>query len=144
MPKSTSVWIDTALPAKRNALCASLDADVCVIGAGIAGLTTAYLTAREGRSVVVIDDGRPACGQTGVTTAHLTSVIDDRYTEMHRLHGRDGAKLAHESHRAAIERIEAIVALERIDCSFLRLSGYLFLGPEHDEKFLEEECRSIC
>ena len=70
-------------------------------------MTTAYLLARDGRRVVVIDDGRPGCGQTGVTTAHLSNEIDDSYQEIVRLHGKHGARLACDSHRAAIDRIEA-------------------------------------
>src|SRR5688500_8660781 len=115
MPKSTSVWLETAHPDRQPELTANTEVDVCVIGAGIAGVTTAYLLAREGRSVLLLDDGTPGCGQTGVTTAHLSNVIDDRYTEMIRLHGDEGARLACESHRAAIARIESICATEHID-----------------------------
>jgi glycine/D-amino acid oxidase-like deaminating enzyme/nitrite reductase/ring-hydroxylating ferredoxin subunit len=139
MPKSTSVWLDTAHPSRQPALTADTQADVCVIGAGIAGVTTAYLLASEGRSVVLIDDGTPACGQTAVTTAHLSNVIDDRYTEMIRLHGVDGARLACESHGAAIDRIESICRREQIDADFMRVNGYLFLSPEHDTHFLDDE-----
>jgi glycine/D-amino acid oxidase-like deaminating enzyme/nitrite reductase/ring-hydroxylating ferredoxin subunit len=137
--KSTSIWLETAHPSRQPALAGETTADVCVIGAGIAGVTTAYLLAREGRSVVLIDDGTPGCGQTGMTTAHLSDVIDDRYTEMIRLHGVDGARLACDSHRSAIARIESICTQERIDADFRRVSGYLFLGPEHDDRFLDEE-----
>jgi glycine/D-amino acid oxidase-like deaminating enzyme/nitrite reductase/ring-hydroxylating ferredoxin subunit len=139
MPKSTSVWLDTAHPSRQAALIADTQADVCVIGAGIAGVTTAYLLASEGRSVVLIDDGTPACGQTAVTTAHLSNVIDDRYTEMIRLHGVEGARLACESHGAAIDQIESICRREQIDADFMRVSGYLFLAPEHDTRFLDDE-----
>ncbi len=139
MPRSTSVWFDTAHPDKRMPLSKHTRADVCVIGAGIAGLTTGYLLANDGRSVVLIDDGLPGGGQTGMTTAHLSSAIDDRYKEMIRLHGVDGARLAGDSHRSAIARIESIADQERIDCDFRRVSGYLFLSPEHDEGFLKEE-----
>jgi len=139
MPKSTSLWLDTAHPSKQPGLATSMEADVCVIGAGIAGVTTAYLLAAEGRSVVLIDDGTPGCGQTGVTTAHLSNVIDDRYTEMIRLHGTEGATLACQSHRAAIDRIENICRREQIDADFMRVSGYLFLSPEHDTRFLDDE-----
>ena len=137
--KSTSLWLETAQPDRRPALTANTEADVCVIGAGIAGVTTAYLLAKEGRSVILIDDGAPGCGQTGVTTAHLSNVIDDRYTEMIRLHGEDGARLACDSHRSAIARIESICQQEGIDADFSRVSGYLFLAPEHDGRFLDDE-----
>jgi glycine/D-amino acid oxidase-like deaminating enzyme/nitrite reductase/ring-hydroxylating ferredoxin subunit len=139
MPRSTSIWLETAHPSKRSPLDRSTRADVCIVGGGIAGLTTGYLLAREGRSVVLIDDGAPGCGQTGVTTAHLSNVIDDTYSEIQRLHGAEGAKLACESHRAAIDRIEAICREEHIECDFRRVSGYLFLAPEHDPSMLDRE-----
>ena len=139
MAKSTSIWLDTAHPDRQPELTTNAEADVCVIGAGIAGVTTAYLLAREGRAVILLDGGTPGCGQTGVTTAHLSNVIDDRYSEMIRLHGVDGARLACDSHRSAIARIESICATERIDADFERVSGYLFLSSEHDESDLDEE-----
>ena len=139
MPKSTSIWLDTAHPGRQPELTKDSETDVCVIGAGIAGVTTAYLLAREGRSVMLLDDGTPGCGQTGVTTAHLSNELDDRYTEIVRLHGVDGARLACDSHRAAIARIESICATERIDAEFERVSGYLFLSPEHDASLLDRE-----
>jgi glycine/D-amino acid oxidase-like deaminating enzyme/nitrite reductase/ring-hydroxylating ferredoxin subunit len=89
--------------------------------------------------VVVIDDGAPGCGQTGVTTAHLSNQIDDGYVEMLRLHGEEGARLASDSHRAAIATIERIAGLEGIACGFERVSGYLFLSADHDERVLRDE-----
>jgi glycine/D-amino acid oxidase-like deaminating enzyme/nitrite reductase/ring-hydroxylating ferredoxin subunit len=138
MPRSHSLWQTstslTTAPLQKHAR-----ADVCVIGAGIAGLTTAYQLAREGRSVIVIDAGPVGGGQTSVTTAHLSNEIDDRYEEIVRLHGPDGARLACDSHRAAIDRIEAICRLENLACSFERVDGYLFLGKGSKEKELERE-----
>ena len=124
-------------------LCAPLVEDVhvemCVVGAGIAGLTTAYLLAKAGRSVVVLDDGPIGGGMTQMTTGHLTNMMDDRYFELERLHGRDGARLAAESHTAAIDCIEGIVREEAIDCQFGRLDGYLFLAEGDKPRTLERE-----
>ncbi|GMU20224.1 MAG: iron-sulfur-binding protein [Phycisphaerae bacterium] len=114
-------------------------ADVCVIGAGIAGLSTAYLLAGEGRSVIVLDDGPVAGGETARTTAHLSNALDDRFTVLEQLHGREGSRLAAESHAAAIDRIEGIVSAEGIDCDFERLSGYLFAGTGESAKELDSE-----
>jgi glycine/D-amino acid oxidase-like deaminating enzyme/nitrite reductase/ring-hydroxylating ferredoxin subunit len=114
-------------------------ADVCVIGAGIAGLTTAYLLSREGRRVVVLDDGPIASGETERTTAHLASALDDGFEHLEKLFGEEGARLAFESHAAAINRIEAIVKMESIACDFERLDGYLFLPREGCREELEKE-----
>jgi len=113
--------------------------DVCVIGAGIAGLTVAHLLAREGKSVVVLEDGIIGGGESGRTTAHLASEIDDRYFEIERMHGIQGAKLAYQSQSAAIDLIEKIVQAEKIDCDFERVDGYLFVPPDEDSAVLDNE-----
>jgi glycine/D-amino acid oxidase-like deaminating enzyme/nitrite reductase/ring-hydroxylating ferredoxin subunit len=117
--------------------------DVCVVGAGIAGLTTAYLLAKEGRRVTVLDDGLTAGGETGRTTAHLASALDDRYYNLERLHGADGARSAAHSHAAAIDRIERIIRDESIVCDFARVDGYLFLPPGGDLSELDRELAAI-
>lgn len=137
--KTESVWMATAKLPREAPLRDDLHADVCVVGAGIAGLTTAYLLAREGRSVVVLDDGSIAGGETSRTTAHLSNAIDDRYDWIEKVHGEEGARLAAESHTAAIDRIESIVEAEKISCGFERLDGYLFNPPDGKKEDLEHE-----
>jgi glycine/D-amino acid oxidase-like deaminating enzyme/nitrite reductase/ring-hydroxylating ferredoxin subunit len=136
---TTSVWMtaggeNTFPPLERN-----LEADVCIIGAGIAGLTTAYHLAREGKSVIVLDDGPAAGGETSRTTAHLANALDDRYAELEKIHGKDATRRAAESHSAAIDRIESIVKAEGIDCDFQRLDGYLFVPPKRSDRILKKE-----
>jgi len=133
-----TAWMDVAAP-RYAPLGEDAAADVCVVGAGIAGMTTAYSLAAEGKSVVVLDDGPVGGGMTQRTTAHLSNAIDDRYLRIERLHGREGARLAAESHTAAIDRIEAIVRDERIDCDFERLDGYLVAAPGTPADFLGRE-----
>src|SRR5215831_4277837 len=78
-------------------------ADVCVVGAGIAGLSTAYMLVCAGKSVIILNDGRIGAGETGRTTAHLSNALDNRSYELERLHGIDRTRLAAESHTAAID-----------------------------------------
>ncbi|WP_165243517.1 FAD-dependent oxidoreductase [Paludisphaera soli] len=136
--KRTSWTADEAIPV-RKPLGEDLEVDVCVVGAGIAGMSTAYMLAREGKSVVVLDDGPIGGGETQRTTAHLSNAIDDRYVEIERIHGVEGARLAAESHTAAIERIAQIVRDEAIDCEFARLDGYLLLAPDDPGDLLAKE-----
>jgi len=102
-------------------------------------VTTAYLLAKEGRRVVLIDDGDIGGGMTSVTSAHMSYVLDRRFYELEHLHGEKGLRLAAESHVQAIDRIESHVRNESIDCDFRCLDGYLFLGPDDKEKTLERE-----
>ena len=137
--QTTSVWMATAETPTEPRLRENVRTDVCIIGAGIAGMTTAYLLTLEGRSVVVLDDGEIGGGMTGRTTAHLTNAFDDRYVEMERLHGEDGARRIAASHSAAIDKIEEIVKSEGIDCGFERLDGFLFVPPGESTKVLDDE-----
>ena len=137
--QTVSSWMATAPVPERKALSENLSPDICVVGAGIAGMTTAYLLAREGESVVVLDDGAIGGGMTGRTTAHLVNALDDRYFDLEKLHGEKGARLAAESHSAAIDLIERIVSREKIDCDFERLDGYLFVPPGDPLDILDHE-----
>ena len=137
--RTTSVWMATATMPPEPLLESDARADVCIVGAGIAGLTTAYLLAKEGKRVIVVDDGPTAGGETCRTTAHLVSALDDRFHHLERLHGAEGARLAAQSHAAAIDRIERIVHAENIDCGFVRLDGYLFVPEGDDVAQLDEE-----
>jgi glycine/D-amino acid oxidase-like deaminating enzyme/nitrite reductase/ring-hydroxylating ferredoxin subunit len=125
---TTSLWHATVGDLARPPLDADARADVCVVGAGIAGLMAAYLLRREGRQVIVLDDGPVGGGETGRTTAHLSDALDDRYRVLERLHGEEGARLAAESHRVAIELFHRVVSDESIDADFAWVDGWLFPG----------------
>jgi glycine/D-amino acid oxidase-like deaminating enzyme len=138
-----SFWERTAQKFSTAPLQEDLTADICVIGAGIAGVTTAYLTARENRQVILIDDGPVGGGMTGRTTAHLVNAIDDRYLDLEKFLGQECARLTAESHTAAIDCAERIVREHNIDCDFERTDGYLFLPPGGSVTELMEELAAI-
>ena len=142
LEQTTSVWMQTAERPTCPTLAADVQADVCVVGAGIAGLTTAYLLLKEGRTVVVLDDGPIGGGQTERTTAHLSNAIDDRYQQIEDLHGREGARLAAESHTAAIDQVEKIITAEQIECEFERLDGYLIASAGEKTDHIEYELQA--
>lgn len=116
-------------------------ADVVVVGGGIVGLLTAYLAAKDGRSVVVVDRERVAMAETGHTTAHLQIVIDTRLTDLVPRFGLERTKLAWDSQLEAVRLIEAIAAEERIACELERLDAYLYSPSAKDKDMLKEEVR---
>ena len=136
--QSPSLWMNVAMP-NTEPLTRDDRADVCVVGAGIAGITTAYLLAREGRSVIVLDDSAIGGGETGRTTAHLASALDDRIFKLESTHGAARTKLMVESHATAINRIEQIVTSEAIACDFERVDGFLFRPTGDTSDVLEKE-----
>jgi glycine/D-amino acid oxidase-like deaminating enzyme/nitrite reductase/ring-hydroxylating ferredoxin subunit len=137
--QTRSAWVVVASPRTYPRLDADATADVCIVGAGISGLTTAYLLAREDRSVIVVDAGPVGDGQTGRTSAHLASAIDDRFFEIRQMHGENAARICYDSHASAIDQIEEICNREKIDCDFARINGYLVLAPGEDPKLLDRE-----
>lgn len=134
-----SVWAHSERIAMHPELRVDTSVDVCVIGAGITGLTVAYLLAEAGKKVIVLEDGRIAGGQTEVTSAHLSNVLDRRYYEIIEWRGQGIAELAAASHAAAIDEIESITQRERLDCDFRRLEGYLFAAPGDSHDAIERE-----
>ena len=134
-----SIWYDTATISPRAPLEDHVATDVCIVGAGIAGLSVAYRLATAGKRVVVLDRDQIGSGETGRTTAHLTNAIDDRYVTLEKAVGAERARLAAESHTAAIDFIEATVRAEAIDCDFARVDGYLVSADDDNPDLLREE-----
>src|SRR5260221_8976742 len=97
---TSSIWSDALQPTFDSH--PEPETDICIVGAGIAGLTTAYELVRQGARVTVLDDGPIGGGETGRTSAHLASAVDDRYHYLESRFGEDGACAVAESHSAAI------------------------------------------
>jgi glycine/D-amino acid oxidase-like deaminating enzyme/nitrite reductase/ring-hydroxylating ferredoxin subunit len=136
--RTRSLWMDATV-APAPSLDRNETADVAVVGSGIAGLSVAYELAARGADVVVLDRGDIGTGMTARTTAHLASAFDDGYAELIKTHGRDVARLVYRSQAAAIDRIEAIQAVEAIECDFVRVDGYLVLAPGTPASAIEAE-----
>lgn len=135
----SSWFVTIPKPLKFEKLNKNISVDVIIVGGGIAGLSTAYNLSKAGKLVAVLDDGYIGSGETGHTTAHITHALDDRYFNLEKMFGIEGAFLAAESHTSAINFIEKVVSEEKIECDFERLDGYLFLGPKDDKDILEKE-----
>lgn len=137
---SSAYWYCTSKETPvRPPLDQNLGVDVCVIGAGVAGLSCAYELSRQGRSVIVLDQGDVGGGETGRSTAHLSSAVDDRFSRIEALHGMDRARICYESHAAAIRWFADVIHRENIACDFEQLDGYLFRPPGEAESVITTE-----
>lgn len=135
---STSVWMATSHLPQFPMLEADIDTEICVIGAGIAGVTAAYLMSREGKAVVLIDSMHVGAGETGRTTAHFFPP-DDRYFEIESAFGADAARMVADSFHQATNLVESVAQRESIECEFERLDGYLFSLTEKGYPDLDRE-----
>jgi glycine/D-amino acid oxidase-like deaminating enzyme/nitrite reductase/ring-hydroxylating ferredoxin subunit len=140
-----SLWMDIR-PVEAPSLSGSEQADVVVVGSGIAGLSVAYELVSRGRSVIVLDRGSIGSGMTARTTAHLATALDDYYKDLVSVRGDECARLYYQSVMTAISRAETIQDLEDIDCDFCRVDGLWVPAPETPSSVLDEEfecCRRL-
>ena len=133
------LWPATFSVPKLEPLAADATADVVVVGAGVAGLSAAYQLAKRGKKVLVLDSAGIGAGETAATTAHLTSALDLGWSRLERRHGAAAARLAFASHERAIDFVERVCAVERIDCDFTRVDGWMLLGEHASPLALRSE-----
>jgi glycine/D-amino acid oxidase-like deaminating enzyme len=124
--RTKSLWMATEVLPDAPQLDGHRQCDTVIVGAGIAGLSTAYELASAGQRVVVVDRGSIAGGMTSRTTAHLAPVCDDSIAALIKLRGQHTARLFHQSQEAAFTRIEQTVGQLGIGCNFRRLDAFLF------------------
>lgn len=121
------VWVHTEPYSNRPQfpkLEQDLEADVVVVGSGISGVQSAYELVTRGFQVVMLDARDVVSGETGRTSGHLASALDDGYVNILTKHGEEGASIAAKSHEWAIERVADIVKKHGIECEFRKLPGY--------------------
>lgn len=123
------VWIHT-LPYDNIPRFSNLDRDletnVCIVGAGISGISIAYELVCNGVNVVLIEGREVLSGETGRTSGHLANDLDDGYPEIAKKHGDKGAKVTAESHTWALNRVGEIPKQLGIECEYRHLPGYDF------------------
>ena len=134
-----STWMAEQVEEYDREVPADARPDVCIVGAGIAGLSIALSLVQEGLDVLVLDQGPIGGGQTARSSAHLASAIDEHCHVLERRFGRAQARLAIESHAAAIDTIEHTAKAFGIDCDFRRVDGYLWRSPHGSWRELTKE-----
>ncbi len=136
---TTSNWLDISTGRQYLPLISNHQTDTIIVGGGLAGLSVAYTLITRGHKVVVLEDGFLASGESGRTTAHLSSALDERFYSLEKLFGKEKTSLIYQSHHQAINYIEEIVKTEKIDCDFKRVDGYLFAHVNDTTDNLEKE-----
>lgn len=136
----TSLWEDTCTIPKRKNLPENLSTEVVVIGAGMAGVLTAYFLAQKGVETIVLEANRIGSGQTKGTTAKITSQHEDIYHKLIDQFGIEKAKQYAFANEHAIKEYKRLVEELHIDCEFEEKSAYLYtLDSDID---LQEEAKA--
>ncbi|CAO2655537.1 Nn.00g043400.m01.CDS01 [Neocucurbitaria sp. VM-36] len=140
------VWVHTTpykdFP-KFSRLDRDLETDVCIVGAGIAGISIAYELVTMGLQVVMVEGREVLSGETGRTSGHLASDLDDGYPAIAKKHGDKGAKAAADSHHWAINRVGEISKQLGIECEYRQLPAYDFSQYPRGAKEHADDIKTI-
>ena len=142
---STSIW--EALPSEGKQaprypeLHGQERTEVAIIGGGITGLVTGLLLARSGKAVVLLEAKAIPSGETRLSTAHVTEVLDEKFTKLIDRFGLEAILRYTEAHRMAIHRLGSLI--EELDgpgaCGWTRLPGYLYCENDFQMETLKKE-----
>lgn len=139
-----SLWIKTT---KNNEIFEQLNdtkkVDVCVIGGGLFGLTTAYYLTKNNINTIVLEKGRIGEKVSGNTTGKITSQHDLFYAYLVDDYGYDYAQKYLEANEQAIENIKKIVNDEQIDCDFSEEKSYVYTTVEDEVPEIEKEVEVV-
>jgi glycine/D-amino acid oxidase-like deaminating enzyme/nitrite reductase/ring-hydroxylating ferredoxin subunit len=138
-PLHRSLWIETTSETDYRAVEGEVEVDVVVVGAGITGVTTAWLLKREGRRVALVEMRRLGEGATGYTTAKLTVGHNLIYAQLAKEHGEETARTYAASNQWAIERLEELVSAEAIECDWERAPNYVYTEDKRCLSHLRKE-----
>ncbi|WP_031056037.1 FAD-dependent oxidoreductase [Streptomyces ochraceiscleroticus] len=122
-----SYWMASAHTTSYAPLTEDTEADVTVIGGGMAGMSTAWELSRTGRRVVVLEADRIAAGVTGYTTAKLTALHTLVYDKLRRTRGGGAALQYAVSQQGAVERVAEVAQELGIDCELERFPAYTYV-----------------
>ena len=139
-----SLWLSEDFKIKYNKnLNSDIICDVCIVGAGIFGLTCAYYLSKSGLKVVVLDKFGIAQKTTGHTTAKITSGHGLFYTYLIDTYGEQFAKDYLFANEDAIKNIEDIVKLENINCDFEKQSNFVYTTKKSEITKIKEEVHNV-
>ena len=136
-----SLWLDgpEAAGLAAPALTADLEVDACVVGGGIAGVTTALELARGGRSVALLERDRVGAGVTGHSTAKLSSLQGSTYSELERHFGAAGAAGYAGLNEGSIGYVVDRVQTLGIDCDLRRRPHAVYAWTAEQAQELDRE-----
>ena len=144
--KPGSCWTATAPATAFPKLEAASSADVTIVGAGIVGLTAAYLLTQAGLSVIVLEGRRVGWQVTGRSTAKITTQHSLIYRHLIDTFGLDAAKQYADANHAGIEQIRQWVRELRLACDFESKHAYAYCTNQSrvaDLQFEAEAARKV-
>lgn len=140
---NNSYWVETTSRPHFEKLEKDIEIDVCIIGAGITGITTAYMLLNKGLKVCLIDKGEICSGVTENTTAKITSQHGLIYKYLVENFGKDYARKYLESNEKAIKGIKEIIDKENISCDFEKTDNYIYTCKDEYIDTIRDEVDAV-
>ena len=134
-----SLWLSEDLNKNFESLDDDVSTDVCIIGAGIFGLSCGYYLSKAGLDVTIVDKSDIARKTTGHTTAKITSQHGLFYTYLVDTYGEQFAKDYLSANEEAIENIKNIIDEEHINCDFENQSSFVYTTDEVEVSKIKKE-----
>lgn len=139
-----SLWIETTKNKSNfKTLNGNEETEICVIGGGLFGLTTAYYLTKCGKKVIVLEKGEIGSKVSGNTTGKITSQHDLFYAHLIDDYGEDYAKKYLEANEKAIQNIKQIIKEEQIDCDFSMQKSYVYTTKEDEVLEIQKEVEAV-
>ena len=140
----SSYWIQSTKNLKLNEkITNNYETDVCIIGAGLAGLSTGYYLAKEGINVIILDKDNIGQKVSGNTTAKITLQHNLIYDYLIKSFGTDFAMKYFKSNKEAISNIKKIIDDENIECDFEYQDNYVYTINQDDITKIHNEIKAI-
>lgn len=141
---NNSYWVDTSKTTNYPKLDKNIEVDVCIVGAGIVGATTAYFLSKNSNlKIAILDKDKVCMGVSANTTAKITSQHGLFYKYLIQEFGKDFAKKYLFSNQEAIKIISEIIDKENIDCDFELQNAYVFATSEEELVKIEDEVKAV-
>ena len=139
-----SYWINSEKnKEKYNKLEKNIETDICIIGGGITGISTAYYLTKENLKVTVLDMGKIGFQTTGNSTAKITSQHGLFYKYLKDSKGEDFARLYYDANEDAIKNIKKIVEKENIECDLECQSAYVLAANREEVQKVKDEVEVV-
>lgn len=139
----SSLWLDYLENKSLNKLEDNLSFDVCIIGAGIFGLTCAYYLSKAGLKVCVLEKDSIVSKTTGHTTAKVTSQHNLFYSYLIDTFGTTVAKDYLSANEEAINNIKKIIDDEKIKCDFEYQSNFVYTTNKTEVNQIKKEVEAV-
>ena len=138
-----SIWRECSSKTSYPKLEENKQTEICIVGAGITGIVTAYELAEKGKKVILLDRDKCISGVTADTTAKVTSQHGLIYNYLINEFGKETAEKYLYANEDAIKRVKQIIDKNNIECDFEYKDAYVYTNDEKELEKIQKEVEAV-